>query len=178
MTTFRIDPAALRAIRHRLHDLGVESAAVLGEAGASTGQAVVGLWALRLADRGGPTDPGLLDQRRFGAMLAELFDELGWGRVLVDQPGDDVVVLTTANGPESEPGSADEPACHFMVGALAALFSTLADAQLAVLEVECRSVTDPACRFLVASPETIAAARDMTLAGGSWHEILETPTHQ
>ncbi len=175
MTSFRIDPASLTAIRRRLEELGVDHAAVLGEAGAASGQMLLSAWRDRIGDRGGPEDPGLVDQRWFGPLLAELMAEVGWGRFVVDHPGGDGLVLIAQDAPEASPDTGSEPSCHFTAAALAAFLSGLADAPLGVLELECRSVDAPACHFLVGSPAMIAAAEDLRAADGDWRELFATP---
>jgi len=172
MTSFRIDPASLTAIRRRLEELGVDPAGVLSEAGAASGQRLLSAWQDRVADRGGPDDPGLVDQRWFGTLLAEVLVEMGWGRFVVDHPGGDGLVLIAQDALEAVPDTATAPACHFTAGALAAFLGGLADAPLGVLELECRSVGAPACHFLVGSPEMIAAAEDLRAAGGDWRELF------
>ncbi|MEO8479287.1 MAG: V4R domain-containing protein [Gemmatimonadota bacterium] len=175
MTSFRIDPASLTAIRRRLEDLGVDHAAVLGAAGAQSGQLLLSAWRDRVIDRGGPEDPGLVDQRWFGTLLAELMAEVGWGRFVVDHPGGDGLVLIAQDAPEAAPDTSSAPSCHFTATALATFLGGLADAPLVVLELECRSVGAPACHFLVGSPAMIAAAEDLRAAGGDWRELFAAP---
>lgn len=174
MTSFRIDPASLTAIRRRLEEIGADHAAVLNEAGASSGRMLLSAWRDRIIDRGGPDDPGLVDQRWFGTLLTEMLAEEGWGRFVIDQPDADALVLVAEDGSEAAPDTAAEPACHFTAGALAWFLGELAEAPLGVHELECRSAGAPACHFLVGSPEMIAAAEDLRAAGGDWHELFTT----
>lgn len=174
MTSFRIDPASLAAIRRHLKEIGADHSAVLNEAGAASGRLLLSAWRDRVIDRGGPDDPGLVDQRWFGTLLTEMLAEVGWGRFVIDQPSGDGLVLVTDDASEAVPDTAEEPACHFTAGALAWFLGELAQAPLGVHELECRSAGASACHFLVGSPAMIEAAEDLRAAGGDWHELFAT----
>lgn len=174
MTSFRIDPTSLTTMRRQLDALGVDSAALLREAGMVSGRQLMSGWQAHVAGRGGPDESELVDQRWFGVLLTELLAEMGWGRFVFDQPDGDALVLVSQDGAEAAPDTATAPACHFTAGAFATFLTTLADAPLEVVELECRSAGAPACQFLVGSPETIAAATDLRAAGGEWRGLLGT----
>lgn len=57
---------------------------------------------------------------------------------------------------EAEPGGERElPGCHVSTGLFAGFFGRLADAPLAVLEVECVSSGQARCRFLLGSLDVL-----------------------
>jgi hypothetical protein len=56
---------------------------------------------------------------------------------------------------------------------LADLFGHVAQGQLGCLEVECRSMGAPRCRFLLANPEIIAHVYQAISAGKSYTDALK-----
>jgi hypothetical protein len=66
-----------------------------------------------------------------------------------------VGALDSGNWVEVQPESATRPSCYFTTGLLANLLGQAADAEIAVLEVECRSRGDERCRFLFGAPVTL-----------------------
>ena len=62
----------------------------------------------------------------------------------------------------------DHPGCHLSTGMFADFFGRIADAQIAVLEVECRSMGDARCRFLAGSPETLSTIYDRMAQGAGY----------
>jgi hypothetical protein len=145
---------------------------VLQDAGFATGEALFDRWRNRVAERTGLDDATGLDARWFGPFLDELCVDLGWGSITVTALGEQALLLEAGDWAESEPGTSEHPACHFSCGCFAAFLTAQAGAPLAVLEVECRSRNDDACRFLAGSAETLAAVYDLLAAGGSWREAF------
>lgn len=172
MPTFSISPTSLVRLRNRLHSEGGQSASVLTEAGAATGTALTQHWANWIRARTSLEDPGRLDRRWFAVLLEEFFRGLGWGSIRIADQRDTAMVLESSDWAEAVDDSEGQPACHFTSGALAEFLTGLADAPIAVLEVECRSAGDPGCIFLAGSAELVGAAADLLDAGGSWREAL------
>lgn len=170
MSLFQISPESLRQLRRGLP--GHDGANLLHQAGFATGQALAAEWRARIRERTALEDPALLDQRWFGPLLSELCEQLGWGSVEVESPGDQALLISSTQWAESDPDGADIPSCHFTAGALASFLTSQAGAPLAVLEVECRSCGAASCRFLAGSPELVSLAWDLLAAGGDWRDAL------
>lgn len=173
MPNFAITPASLHRLRHRLEALAPGAAAeILQDAGFLTGGALAERWRNRVAERTGLLDAGLLDARWFGPLLDELCVQLGWGSLTVVPLGDVAVLLEAGAWAEAEPGASRHPGCHFSSGVLAAFLTAQAGTAIGVLEVECRSKGDEACRFIAGAAETLGAVYDLLSAGGDWRDAL------
>lgn len=142
------------------------------EAGFATGEALAEAWQQRIAERTGLAEPGALDVRWFGPLLAEVATEFGWGSLALSELGEEALVLASPDWAEALPDTSQHPACHFTAGALAAFLSAQAGTAIAVLEVECRSSGAEQCRFVGGSPGMLAAAWDLMAAGGDWREAF------
>ncbi len=173
MPDFSIAPESLRRLRLRLEAVGPGVAAdVLQDAGFATGEALFDRWRNRVAERTGLDDAGRLDARWFPPLFDELCVALGWGSITVTPVGDRAVLLEAGDWAEAAPATATHPGCHFTCGCFAAFFTAQAGAPLAVLEVECRSRGDDACRFLAGSTETLQAVYDLLAADRPWYEAF------
>jgi hypothetical protein len=173
MTQFLIAPASLHRLRHRLSSAGTATAAdILQDAGFATGEALATNWRHRVADRTGLDDPGRLDARWFGPLLDEFCVTLGWGSISLTPVGERALLLESREWAESEPGTTDHTTCHFSCGCFAAFLTAQAGGAIAVLEVECRSRNDSACRFVAGSVETLATVYDLLAAGRPWREAF------
>jgi bacteriochlorophyll 4-vinyl reductase len=173
MSFLCIAPASLHRLRQQLdaHD-PVAAAKLLHEAGFATGEALAAGWPDRIAQRTGLTDPGELDSRWFGPLLAEVAAEVGWGTLSLTELGDEAVLIDSEDWAEALPDTCSHPACHFTAGALAAFLSAQAGSPIAVLEVECRSSGSEMCRFAVGSTELLASVWDLLTAGGAWRDAF------
>jgi predicted hydrocarbon binding protein len=173
MPHFLIAPASLHRLRHRLSAAGSATAAeILQDAGFVTGEALASQWRGRIAERTGLDDPGRLDAHWFGPLLDEFCVSIGWGSIRLTQVGDRAILFEAVDWAEAEPGTTDQVTCHFTCGCFAAFLTTQAGASIAVLEVECRSRNDSACRFLAGSVETLATVYDLLAAGRPWREAF------
>ncbi len=171
MPIFAIAPTSLHRLRHRLDASGEGVAArLLQEAGFATGEAFFERWRNRVAERTGLDDARRLDVRWFGPLLDELCIDLGWGSLTATLLGSRALLLEAGEWAEAEPGGAAHPACHFSCGCLAAFLTAQAGAPIGVLEVECRSRGDDACRFLAGSSASLAVVYDLLAAARSWRE--------
>lgn len=142
---------ALRSVLFR--DAGATAAAYLQEAGYAGGNALYLAFGKWSASRGLPA-PENMAAPEFEQRAAEFFGELGWGELAVSTLHDSVMALDCSNWAESDPASAMEyPGCYLTSGLLADFFGRLAGTPLAVMEVECRSMGSPRCRFLLGSAE-------------------------
>lgn len=93
--------------------------------------------------------PRELEEAAFWARLSELFSSRGWGTVSHEAVHPGVGELRSGDWVEADPSTgALRPACYFSTGLLANLLGQVADDEVAVMEVECRSQGDAQCRFL------------------------------
>ena len=145
--------AALRAALIR--DAGPAAASYLQEAGYAGGESLFTSFRSWLAGRT-EVAPEELDVHQFEQYATEYFRDAGWGSLKVGSLNDAVATLDSEDWGEADPHSElDHPGCHLTTGMFADFFGRLADAQLAVLEVECRSMGAPRCRFLVGNAEVM-----------------------
>lgn len=173
MPDFLIAPTSLHRLRHRLAAAGTGAAAtILQDAGFATGEALANAWRNRIAERTGLDDAGRLDARWFGPLLDEFCVALGWGSISLTPVGERAILLEAGDWAEAEPDTTESTTCHFTCGCFAAFLTAQAGGVIAVLEVECRSRHDSACRFLAGSPETLATVSDLLAAGRPWREAF------
>ncbi|HVB30892.1 MAG TPA: V4R domain-containing protein [Gemmatimonadaceae bacterium] len=145
--------AALRAALFR--DLGADAANYLQEAGYAGGGALFsafGEWSVR--NGYGPAASIAADD--FQRCASEFFRDLGWGSIALGTLHGAVGTLDSADWGEADPQAAMEfPGCHLTTGMFADFFGRLADTPMAVMEVECRSMGAPRCRFLLGSTDAL-----------------------
>lgn len=90
-----------------------------------------------------------LDESEFWKRLSALFAERGWGELLFSEVHAGIGALESSDWAEADPSAAAlRPSCHFTTGLLANLLGRVAESEVGVLEVECRSRGDLHCRFL------------------------------
>jgi predicted hydrocarbon binding protein len=154
---------ALRAALMR--DTGATAAGYLQEAGYAGGQALFDAFRRWLAARG-KSAPESLSVDAFQREATEFFRHGGWGSLALGALDDAVATLDSDDWGEADPGAGAElPSCHVSSGMFADFFGRLADAPLAVMEVECRSRGDERCRFLLGSTEVMQRVYE-SMAGG------------
>jgi uncharacterized protein len=151
-----VSRTALSALRAAVtREMGPAASAYLQEAGYAGGDAIFESFRLWLRAQG-KANPDELDLAEFQHRTSLYFRELGWGTLAVSALNDSVVTVDSADWHEADPESGlDHPACHFTTGMFADFFGRLSDAPLAVLEVECRSMGAPRCRFLLGSADVL-----------------------
>jgi predicted hydrocarbon binding protein len=169
-----IPRASLRTLRASLvRDLGGGFATVLQEAGYAGGDAVFTAMKDWCAANG-LGSPDSLAYSQFQAAAARFFADTGWGHVTMEPIGDTAVALDSTDWAEADPDAAmPYPSCYYSAGMLADLFGHVAQGQLGCLEVECRSMGAPRCRFLLANPEIIAHVYQAISAGKSYTDALK-----
>jgi predicted hydrocarbon binding protein len=149
----RASLAALRAAL--LRDAGAGAAAYLQEAGYAGGEALFESFRSWLRARGLP-GPEELSLEEFEERATEYFRDAGWGSLRIGSLRDAVAVLDSADWGEADPAAGlDFPGCHLTTGMFADFFGRIAEFPLAVLEVECRSMGHPRCRFLLGNAEVM-----------------------
>lgn len=174
MTFLGLSPKALHVLRSSLErDHGLSTAAYLQEAGFAAGQDTYEAFAewLETTRQVRPED---LDAEYLGEVVSAFFEEHGWGSITVNQLATGILSLDSPNWNEAAPNAgAQYPSCHLTCGLLADFFGRLAGETVAIMEVECRSRGDDMCRFLVGSPETLAAVYERMSGGLSYLEASQ-----
>ena len=166
----RASLAALRAAL--LRDAGPAAAAYLQEAGYAGGEALFAAFRgwLEARNAGAPED---LDIEEFERQATDFFREAGWGALRIGSLRAAVATLDSEDWAEADPSSAlDHPGCHLTTGAFADFFGRVADQPLAVLEVECRSMGDARCRFLIGSAEVMGFVYEELGRGVTYEEAV------
>jgi predicted hydrocarbon binding protein len=162
--------AALRAALIR--DAGPAAASYLQEAGYAGGEMLFDSFRSWLAMRT-ETQPEELGVEEFEQLATEYFRDAGWGSLKVGSLNDAVATLDSEDWGEADPSSGlDQPACHLTTGMFADFFGRLADTPLAVLEVECRSMGAPRCRFHVGNADVIEHVYEEMGRGVDYEEAV------
>ncbi len=163
-----LSPRALHALRDRV------GAQALQEAGYAAGEATFRAFAAWLPRAAGVDHPSELAAPRLAEVLSQFFTALGWGAVQVTSVGEATVAVDAAAWAEAAPDARLQyPSCFFTAGLLADFMGRLADASLAVMEVECRSKGDARCRWLVGAPETLSALYEHMTQGADYLTVLQ-----
>ncbi len=150
--------AALRAALFR--DLEGNAAGYLQEAGYAGGGALFAGFSAWAARRG-YTTPETIAAADFQRFATEFFRDLGWGSIALGTLHGVVATLDSEDWGEADPHAAMEfPGCHLTTGMFADFFGRLAGTPMAVMEVECRSMGAPRCRFLLGSAEALHRVYD------------------
>ena len=151
-------------------DVGATAAAVLQEAGYAGGQPMFGAFGEWLASRGLPA-PEDLPAHDFAAHATDFFRETGWGSIELGRL-ESVATIDSGDWSESDPNAPLEfPGCYFTAGVFADFFGRVAGSPVAVMEVECRSMGAPRCRFLVGSSEMLQHIYDEMSRGVSYEQV-------
>ena len=169
-----VGSGALHALRRALtRDFGDRAAVCLQEAGFAAGEQIYQCFLAWLPDYTSVDDPAELDSSVLGDVLSAFFEELGWGRLSIEQLGANAVAITSADWAEADPSTeATTPSCHIASGLFADFMSRLSGTPVAVMEVECRTLQQSHCRFLVGSPETMDLVYEALAAGSDYESVL------
>jgi predicted hydrocarbon binding protein len=164
---------ALAALRNALmRDTGHAAAGYFQEAGYAGGASLFEAFRgwLELRDA---LSPESLPLEEFQRLAAEFFQEAGWGSLSVGTLHDTVATLDSPDWGEASPDAGMEhPCCHLSSGMFADFFGRVADAPLAVMEVECRSTGADRCRFLLGSAEVMQAVYEGMSQGQPYDEAV------
>ena len=118
--------------------------------------------------------PETMGAPEFADHASAFFSEIGLGAFSVGTLHDAAVTLDTTNWTEAEPASAMQfPGCYLTAGLLTEFLGRVGGSPVSVLEVECRSMGAPRCRFIVASSETIQDVYDALAEGASYESVLQ-----
>jgi predicted hydrocarbon binding protein len=164
---------ALTALRAALmRDTGIAAAAYLQEAGYAGGGALFEAFRQWLASRGVGA-PESLSVDVFQREATAFFRLAGWGSLRVGALHDTVATLDSSDWGEAAPGSGlATPGCHLSAGMFADFFGRVADAPLAVMEVECRSAGGDRCRFLLGSTDVMTQVYDEMSRGAGYEQAV------
>jgi predicted hydrocarbon binding protein len=164
---------ALTALRNALlRDTGPTAAAYLQEAGYAGGGSLFEAFRGWLASRGLGA-PESLPVEAFQREATEFFRQAGWGSLTVGSIHDTVATLDSTDWAEATPEQPlEHPFCHLSAGMFADFFGRVADAPLAVMEVECRTAGAPRCRFLLGSTEVLQQVYDGMAAGVGYEDAV------
>lgn len=166
---------ALTALRNALmRDMGMAAAGYFQEAGYAGGGALFEAFRSWLAARGAAA-PESLAMDDFQRLAGDFFREAGWGSLTVGSLHDAVATLDSPDwGEASAHGGMEQPCCHLSAGMFADFFGRVADAPLAVMEVECRSTGSERCRFLLGSTEVMQAVYDGMSQGQTYEAAVQS----
>lgn len=164
---------ALTALRAALmRDTGPAAAGYLQEAGYAGGGALFDAFRRWLGSRG-LGEPASLSVEVFQQEAAEFFRLAGWGSLQVGALHDMVATLDSPDWGEATTDSVlEHPGCHLSAGIFADFFGRVADAPLAVMEVECRSAGADRCRFLLGSTDVMQAVYEQMSRGAGYADAV------
>jgi|SRR4051812_6389186 predicted hydrocarbon binding protein len=152
-------------------DVGPTAAAVLQEAGYAGGGPMFGAFREWLTGRELPS-PEELPASEFASYATDFFRQTGWGSIELGTL-ESVATIDSADWSESDPESPLEfPGCYFTAGVFADFFGRVAGSPLAVMEVECRSMGNERCRFLLGSAETLQRVYDEMGQGVAYEQAV------
>jgi len=164
---------SLSALRSALEaQVGGDAAAqALRQAGYAAGDALFPLLASGPEDAGAPT--GELPEPLFWRRVGDLFAARGWGRLEFSALHPALGALEAADWVEADATDGSlRPSCHFTTGVLANLLGHAAGEEIGVLEVECRSRGDLACRFVFGGHDALAAIYEALAHGQELDQAL------
>jgi predicted hydrocarbon binding protein len=169
---FTLPVSALAALREMLAaEVGTEAAAVaLRAAGSAAGAELLRI----LGGPRGTAELEALPADQFWSRLSLLFSSRGWGQLGYTEAHPGVGSLESGDWAEADATAvADQPSCHLTTGLLAHVLGQLAGAEVAVLEVECRTRGDARCRFLFGGTDAVFGVYRQLADGASADAALQ-----
>lgn len=150
-----ISKDSLGALRASLaRDLGGNAVNYLHESGYGGAGAVYAAFGAWLKARGGPA-PSELALDDFALAVGEFFAASGWGKLGFSVGEGGVASVESSNWAEASLNDGSQLACYFTTGLLTAFFGRITDAQVSVMETECRSWGHERCKFVIGTPERV-----------------------
>ena len=70
-------------------------------------------------------------------------------------------------------GNVGKVVCHYYAGLFAAVFSHIARRELSGIEIQCYSMGEEYCKFLIGAAKRISAAQFWTREGATAQEIIQ-----
>lgn len=156
-----ISRESLNALRASLfRDLGGTAATYLQDAGYTGAAQIYEAFEGWLKARGGPAASDLTPED-FGRNVADFFAASGWGTLEFSVGDNGVATIESTDWAESITADGSElSGCYFTTGVLADFFGRITDAQVSVMEAECRSMGAARCKFLIGTPERLQQIYD------------------
>lgn len=168
-------PAELFPSLHRALGEGrspTEAATLLRQVGYGMGESVLRALKERTSEAGAE-GIGSLEEDEFWDALGALFGDWEWGELRFARLHPGVAALESGDWAEADAlVGAEHPGCHLSVGLLADLLGRAGQAEVAVMEVECRAAGDARCRFLLGGEGTLNAVFGGMQRGESPSEVL------
>lgn len=119
-------------------------------------------------------EPDQLDETEFWQRLGRIFTDLGWGSLSFSELHPGVGLLESHDWAEADPESASlRPSCHATVALLANLLGRIANAEVGVLEIACRSRGDLDCRFIFGGRTALGGIYAGLRTGVSLEDLIE-----
>ena len=164
-----LSPTSLRALRRAVAaEAGPDAAArALQQAGMAAGDALFD----RLFEDA--EEPRSMSLPEFCDALSDALEREGLGRLEPEELHEGIGTFVSESWAEAEPDTEGRPTCFFTAGLLAALLGRVADGEVAVLEVECRSRGDARCRFAFGAEDTLTTVHGALSGGASLDEAVE-----
>ncbi len=107
-----------------------------------------GLAGGRLSGRGFARQMGLTQQQML-EFMAEMGNQIGWGRFVLEDLSDGKLTLQVHNSPfAAYHGPAEHGVCHLIRGVFAGVAEAVFDGPVTAGEEQCLSKGDPYCRFV------------------------------
>jgi predicted hydrocarbon binding protein len=160
-----ISRESLNALRASLfRDLGGTAATYLQDAGYTGAGQIYEAFEAWLKARGGPA-PAALSLQDFGQSVSDFFAASGWGTLHFAPGTNGVATIETADWAEAVTADGSElSGCYFTTGVLSDFFGRIIDAQVSVMETECRSMGAGRCKFLIGTPAKLQEIYDQMSA--------------
>ncbi len=157
---------ALHQLRASLErDRGVQTAALLQEAGVAGGEGLYAAFGAWLQTAYGVVQPGDLDAAYLPDALRGFFGITAGQPRRVSELAPAVMALDSEDWAEAAPEQGSSyPSCHLTSGLLAD-FRAGWPARVAAAEVECCTSRDSRCRFLVGAPDSLSVLYDWMSRG-------------
>ena len=156
-----ISRESLNALRASLfRDLGGNAATYLQEAGYAGAAPVFEAFSKWLGARGGPA-PADLALDDFASAMGEFFAASGWGTMGFSVGDGGLATIESSDWAEATAGDGSQlSGCYFTSGVFADFFGRITDAQVSVMETECRSMGAERCKFVIGTPEKLQKVYD------------------
>ncbi|MEZ4427583.1 MAG: V4R domain-containing protein [Nannocystaceae bacterium] len=100
----------------------------------------------------------------------------GWGgfRFDLSRRGDDLIFVDLFESAIAKSiGNIGKVACHYYAGLFAAVFGAFADHPLSSIEIQCYSMGEEFCKFLIGSSKRINAAQFWVREGATAAEVID-----
>lgn len=122
----------------------------------------------------GESAPETMADARFASLFSDYLRGAGWGHITLTALNDAVIALDAADWTEAR---GENGGCLITIGLFAGFFGRLAEAPIAVLEVECRNAGDARCRFLLGSEEVLGYVHEAMMNGASYEMAAISAEH-